>query len=477
MRVAVLARFVGAAMIVLGWAGGAPAGGLPPPAPPHDGAACDDCHGADPTAPVDCSRCHGPGANLHPDGMVPPRPLPPEFPLEGGRVTCRSCHRLHGPAGPHALRGFGRTGVRRLSDFCALCHGEGLARTNPHRADAGENRCAFCHASVRVDSVLAGARPQARAAANRLCDFCHDVRARNHPRNIDPVLDLPDELPRGPGGGITCVTCHDPHGSSRFTHYLREAYGLRFERGLQDDPHRDDRYACRACHVEPAPERITPERHDLRFQGDTILLCVSCHVSARSHHPVGVPLPPDMAARLERAGPLPLDPQGRTTCTTCHTNHCDTGTQRMGVRRYDPKRFRLDLCWGCHEKERFAATDPHRKTVDDSQEGCVFCHDRPPVKGLERAEDLYFVSQVKMICLRCHEDLSDQDVSHMGKTPPPRMLERLEAAGRERSIEFPLARDGTLTCTTCHNAHFSAKDDRHKTRLPSRDMCALCHAR
>ncbi|GAB4263834.1 MAG: hypothetical protein Kow0054_27750 [Deferrisoma sp.] len=475
MRTAVPLRALAALLVAL-WPLAA-AGALPPPAPPHDGEACEACHPGDPAAPVECGTCHGPDANLHPDGVPPSQPVPPAFPLEDGRLTCRSCHRLHGPAGPHALRGFDDPGVQSLSDFCALCHGGGLARTNPHRADAGENRCAFCHASVRPGAVLAGVRLTARVDANRLCDFCHDVRAKDHPRNIDPVLDLPDELPRGPGGEITCATCHNPHGSSRFTHFLREAYGLHFERGLQENPHQNDRYACRGCHVEAAPERITKARHDLRFQGDAILLCVSCHVTARSHHPVGVPLPPEMAARLRDAGALPLDPEGRTTCITCHTNNCETGAQHMSVRRYDPKRFRLDLCWGCHEKEKFAATDPHRKTVDDTTEGCVFCHDRPPVKGLERAEDLYFVSQVKMICLRCHEDLSDQDVSHMGKPPPDWMLERLRQAAEARATEFPLERDGTLTCTTCHNAHFSAKDDRHKTRLPSRDMCALCHSR
>jgi predicted CXXCH cytochrome family protein len=147
----------------------------------------------------------------------------------------------------------------------------------------------------------------------------------------------------------------------------------------------------------------------------------------------------------------------------------------MSVRHYDAKRMRLELCWMCHPKEEFATTDPHRKTVEGATDGCVFCHDRPPVKGLERAADLYFVSQVKMICLRCHEDLSDQDASHMGKPPTPAILQRLRGYAAEKAIEFPLDRDGRFTCTTCHNAHFSVKDKQHKTRIPRREMCALCH--
>jgi hypothetical protein len=149
----------------------------------------------------------------------------------------------------------------------------------------------------------------------------------------------------------------------------------------------------------------------------------------------------------------------------------------MSVRHYDAKRMRLDLCWRCHPKEEFATTDPHRKSIDETADGCVFCHDRPPVKGLEDASDLYFVSQVKMICLRCHENLSDQDVSHMGKTPSEEVKTRLLEYSAAHDTEFPLDRDGQFTCTTCHNAHFSAKNSKHKTRLPSVEMCDLCHRR
>jgi predicted CXXCH cytochrome family protein len=115
--------------------------------------------------------------------------------------------------------------------------------------------------------------------------------------------------------------------------------------------------------------------------------------------------------------------------------------------------------------------------VDNQTDGCVFCHDRAPIKGLEHAADLYFVSQGRMICLRCHENLSDFDVSHMNKTPTPDVLERLDRFGKAKTMEFPLERDGRFTCTTCHNAHFSSKDAKNKTRLPSEEMCGLCHAR
>ncbi len=443
----------------------------------HRGLECAACHPGGGREHRPCRECHDSSANLHPVGDAPRFPVPEAFPLVGGLLACETCHRLHPPTGIHALRGLERPGVEELRRFCFACHGSALAAQDPHRAQAGSNRCSYCHSSVDVAAVLAGGAPRTREVTRELCEVCHDMASRDHPRNVDPVLELPEGLPRGPEGAVTCVTCHDPHGSSEYTHYIREEYARHFERNVEANPHRDERSACRACHVRRTPEELTREDHELRFQGDAMLLCISCHARARSHHPVGMPLPEAMGARLAERGGLPLDRNGRLVCTSCHTNSCASGQQRMALRHYDPRRMDLSLCWKCHPKEEFAQIDPHRKVVDDSTDGCVFCHDRAPVKGLEKAEDLYFVSQVKMICLRCHENLSDSDVSHMGKTPSPEVVERLQRFAAERGTEFPLDREGRFTCTTCHNAHFSAKDDRHKTRLPTREMCGLCHRR
>jgi predicted CXXCH cytochrome family protein len=444
-----------------------------PPPGPHGEIACSDCHPEGYESAAACLECHELDENLHPDAVLPTFAIPDVFPLREGRVTCTSCHRLHEPTGPRALRGFAEGLATELKGFCGACHGERLAGSNPHRADVGEDRCAFCHASLDVGAVLAGQTATARTGADRLCNFCHDVKSRDHPRNIDPVLDLPDDLPTGPGGEITCITCHHPHGSSRFTHYIREEYASHFERGRQDNPHVDDRAACPACHVGRGPENITPKTHELRF--DAILLCISCHVTARGHHPVGTPLPETMEGRLREHGGLPLSAAGSTTCTTCHTNNCESDAQHMSVHHYDPERMRLDLCWMCHPREEFASVDPHRKTIDDTTEGCVFCHDRPPVKGLEQSAELYFISQIRMICLRCHEGLSDLDVSHTGVMPTPEIQTRLHQYTEETATPFPLDQDGTFTCTTCHNAHFSAQDEGAKTRIPTREMCPLCH--
>lgn len=450
-----------------------------PPAGLHKSLPCVQCHPRGEGESVGCAECHDSANHVHPTNVAAPATVPPEFPLEQGRLGCATCHRLHSPTGPYALRALAGRDSSGLRDLCTACHGAGLASQDPHRATPGVNRCSFCHAPIDPKAVLYGARPKIRAAADRVCDYCHNMGAQSHPRNIDPVLDLPPGLPRGTKGAITCLTCHSPHGSSRFTHYVREEYGAHFERGKEDNPHQNDRHSCAGCHVKKSPTQLTAADHELRFQGDANMLCISCHVRARSHHPVGVPVTGAMADRLAKAGGLPLDDERRTVCTTCHTNNCESGEQRMSVRSYEPKKMNLTLCWGCHDKGEFATTDPHQGSADTAKQGCVFCHDRPPVKGLERAEDLYFVSQVKMICLRCHESLSDLDVSHMGKAPSPTIMTRLQAFAKAKATEFPLEKDGRFTCTTCHNPHFATagKGKKHRTRLPTREMCALCHER
>ena len=73
----------------------------------HAGLACGACHVADAPpaeAATRCARCHVEamtqhGDANHPSGFVPSRPLPAEYPLDaGGRMTCITCHALHGGA-------------------------------------------------------------------------------------------------------------------------------------------------------------------------------------------------------------------------------------------------------------------------------------------------------------------------------------------------------------------------------------------
>ena len=103
------------------------------PLGPHADLTCGTCHvvdasgrAAEPAALTArqerlCAGCHakalGPSpASSHPSGIVPARALPDAFPLDAeGRLTCSSCHDLHGDAA-RFLRGGG------VDRTCLACH-------------------------------------------------------------------------------------------------------------------------------------------------------------------------------------------------------------------------------------------------------------------------------------------------------------------------------------------------------------------
>jgi predicted CXXCH cytochrome family protein len=288
-------------------------------------------------------------------------------------------------------------------------------------------------------------------------------------------LEIPEELPRDDKGDVTCVTCHNPHGSDSYTHFIRERYAVHFEKKKGTDVHVQDLFVCSSCHVESSAFNITKDSHELRFGGDDIMLCVSCHVRARSHHPVGLPLPEKMSKRLTETGNVVSpDKLGRISCTTCHTNNCDTEDKHMSVYSFTAIPADLTLCWYCHDKETLREANPHESNASELNDRCMFCHDRPPVKGLQKSGGSYFVSSVRLMCLRCHENINPKDLMHVTVYPVEGMLAKMAAISEETNIPFPLANDGRLTCTTCHNAHFSKKDS-HRTRLVGESMCTMCH--
>ena len=266
----------------------------PPVTGAHADLDCDDCHESSPEvfSTHDCVECHPASSNIHPVAMVPQVEVPPHMQLDSdGKLLCRTCHQLHG-GDPQTGFLNAPEGVTDRAAFCAQCHGAQLTRTNPHQARRGTARCAYCHASIPGEgkSVVA-----ARADIIKLCDFCHDAVAKDHPRNIDPTLSFPKGLPLAADGSWTCFTCHDPHGTTTTTHYVRAEFAQHFERGREANPHQNIYSACRACHTAGVGDDIGPPDYALRYKGDINVMCVSCHVTDKGHHPTGLPLPEFMA--------------------------------------------------------------------------------------------------------------------------------------------------------------------------------------
>jgi len=100
-----------------------------------------------------------------------------------------------------------------------------------------------------------------------------------------------------------------------------------------------DPKACVECHVGIPAEGSSPRKEsNLRFGGDIVALCSSCHAKYRHMHPVKIALSPDMKSPED----LPLDKDGKITCITCHDvmeGHGVVRKRRMVGRA---------LCLNCH---------------------------------------------------------------------------------------------------------------------------------
>lgn len=107
-----------------------------------------------------------------------------------------------------------------------------------------------------------------------------------------------------------------------------------------ESPHgRKDTKSCVECHVGIPAEGSAPRREgNLKFGGDIVALCSSCHAKYRHMHPVKIALSPDMKSPED----LPLDKDGKITCITCHDvmeGHGVVRRRRMVGRA---------LCLNCH---------------------------------------------------------------------------------------------------------------------------------
>lgn len=144
---------------------------------------------------------------------------------------CTLCHNPHGEDYRYQLWAEG------TRDLCVICHSDkdNLVTDNP------KERVAYVHGIISGGGCVACHSPHAsdqqymiNKPTNELCLGCHPqiaLKVKGHPVANHPV-SAPRER-RRPGKELTCVSCHDPHGSENPLMLIKSPLGGQL---------------CRVCH-------------------------------------------------------------------------------------------------------------------------------------------------------------------------------------------------------------------------------------
>jgi hypothetical protein len=178
------------------------------------------------------------------------------------------------------------------------------------------------------------------------CDGCH-TKGCPMPHKEGVTLDwaATGRVVLGVNGEITCGTCH-----TRGFRHASDAFLARDQRGLCNVCHcgahsipnlHSGTQSCDACHflAQAKFAHATPEE-TTAMKGDIDADCMRCHYDGPITHPINVP------NSKKKAKDLPLSPDGKITCVTCHIGHKQQ--DRFGsMLRKDNRRG--GLCNSCHD--------------------------------------------------------------------------------------------------------------------------------
>ncbi len=244
------------------------------------------------------------------------------------------------------------------------------------------------------------------------------------------------------------------------------------------NPHWQEK-GCPACHK--GGKKGAPELHTK----DINRLCNNCHSTSGIGdyiHPVGMKPPSKFMAQMPKDFRDAIRRGGnRVTCITCHDLPMQCQPNRYGERVLNPRFFRggpylerTDLCFNCHNPEKYERYNPHDQITDEGEldlERCYVCHSAIPDRSkAESIDDVQFnlVDNLEQLCTGCHpwrphpggHWASFASGSSPGGGPnhlvvPPETVRRnLEKHIKEHNIVMPLEPGtGRVFCATCHNPH------------------------
>lgn len=257
--------------------------------------------------------------------------------------------------------------------------------------------------------------------------------------------------------------------------------------------------SCNECHKPDAePAGILPAEADA--------VCLRCHDGIRAkaeRHPVGRRF--DGVETVVPEG-FPV-PDNRLVCLTCHDvlPGCHGGHDRVAnpyLLRGPSKTADLAFCTACHVPAAYERLNPHRMTDDAggaAETTCRNCHSADmPVERADRTGTPRLIAPEPALCLGCHPLHADYfEPGHLGTVmneaaARPADQAYLYRRAPEAAPLLPLAEDGVINCSTCHNPHEqgvfpadsvlaaggmepSAVRRTFALRLPGSELCLACH--
>jgi predicted CXXCH cytochrome family protein len=252
--------------------------------------------------------------------------------------------------------------------------------------------------------------------------------------------------------------------------------------------------ACVTCHRTNDPSADSPSQ---AFAGgiEPSSACLDCHHYEVNHHPVNIAPKEGSAGASQNVFPLF---EGQIRCLTCHQAHNDPGHNNLNsapkLLRGGPYPDQRTICFQCHGQDDYTKIDPHKMISTDGKVRevngrpvCLLCHTAQPDPAGD-PELVEFRADVAFLCWRCHTPMAGSFLRghfHVKPKKPTRVV--LLSSEIKLGIELPLARDGMLTCSTCHNPHQAGvitraavqagADAPKRLRIAASSICAACHAK
>lgn len=321
--------------------------------------------------------------------------------------------------------------------------------------------CRSCH---RPHNVTTDARLIVTTDEGALCVSCHaDHRAARskHPIQVRISAETRAAI-EGVGGvadgKLTCLSCHDPHGSSAGTLLRTTATGASACGLCHDDKSSalgqkgHGAQSCIDCHGMHTASRKRgrgPPAPEPQDQG-----CVDCHVSGQ-----GSTLQVELTGGHPMSVEVPLGVEGHAgmvSCSDCHTAH--TGRRSVLAKAGTGK-----VCVHCHPDQASVVGTDHDGSVvkvAGSNSACVTCHDvhgpgrRPPAPG--------GVNPASGRCLACHDGRT-KATQVREWTHPEGLLLTTDGLPFRYSGSVPYfgpdgrrtqnQKAGEIACQTCHDPH------------------------